>query len=101
MRTSASNLALTYSASEEMDSSKNHMIVDDGYNRGRNYIVDRATEGSHWRGMWWKADVEWREGLLERGKRGRFDLLPSHSLRLTFVGQVSTMASSRTASSRS
>ena len=53
-----------------MDSSKNHMIVEDGYNRGRNYIVDRAAEGSHWKGMWWKADVEWRSGLLERGKRG-------------------------------
>ena len=53
-----------------MDSSKNHMIVEDGYNRGRNYIVERATLGSHWKGMWWKADVEWREGLLERGKRG-------------------------------
>ena len=46
------------------------MIVEDGYNRGRNYIVERATLGSHWKGMWWKADVDWREGLLERGKRG-------------------------------
>ena len=55
-----------------MDSSKNHMIVEDGYNRGRNYIVERATRGSRWKGMWWKADVEWREGLLQRGKHGVF-----------------------------
>ncbi|RPD62613.1 hypothetical protein L226DRAFT_532393 [Lentinus tigrinus ALCF2SS1-7] len=68
--TDANSGAWFIGASEEMDSSKNHMIVEDGYNRGRNYIVDRATEGSHWKGMWWKANVEWREGLLERGKRG-------------------------------
>ena len=59
-------------ASQEMDSSKNHMIVEDGYNRGRNYIVERATRGSHWRGMWWKAEVQWQDGLLERGKRGPY-----------------------------
>nr|VWO99441.1 Phosphate:H symporter (Phosphate:H symporter, variant) [Ganoderma boninense] len=57
-------------ASQEMDSSKNHMIVDDGYNRGRNYIVERATAGSHWRGTWWKAEVQWQDGLLESGNRG-------------------------------
>ena len=60
-----------------MDSSKNHMIVDDGYNRGRNYIVARATAGSHWRGTWWKAEVEWQDGLLESGNRG---LCPFHLL---------------------
>ena len=59
-------------ASEEMDSSKNHMIVDDGYNRGRNYIVARATTGSHWKGTWWKAEVEWKDGLLESGNRGPY-----------------------------
>ncbi|TBU23727.1 hypothetical protein BD311DRAFT_767882 [Dichomitus squalens] len=57
-------------ASQEMDSSKNHMIVEDGYNRGRNYIVDLAAQGSHWHGMWWKAEVQWQDGLLERGTRG-------------------------------
>ena len=59
-------------SSEEMDSSKNHMIVDDGYNRGRNYIVARATTGSHWKGTWWKAEVEWKDGLLESGNRGPY-----------------------------
>ena len=46
------------------------MIVDDGYNRGRDYIVARVTQITHWKGMWWKGEVEWREGLLERGARG-------------------------------
>ncbi|EPT05377.1 hypothetical protein FOMPIDRAFT_1057626 [Fomitopsis schrenkii] len=57
-------------ASLEKDSSKNHLIEDDGYNLGRNYIVEQATAGSHWSSMWWKADIEWRQGLLERGSRG-------------------------------
>lgn len=48
------------------------MIVDDGYNRGRNYIVARATTGSHWKGTWWKAEVEWKDGLLESGNRGPY-----------------------------
>ncbi|PIL22727.1 hypothetical protein GSI_15420 [Ganoderma sinense ZZ0214-1] len=68
--TEANSGAWFLGASQEMDSSKNHMIVDDGYNRGRNYIVERATAGSHWRGMWWKAEVEWRDGLLESGNQG-------------------------------
>ncbi|KAI0754769.1 hypothetical protein C8Q80DRAFT_1140917 [Daedaleopsis nitida] len=68
--TDANSGAWFLGASEEMDSSKNHMIVDDGYNRGRDHIVERATAGSRWKGMWWKAEVDWREGLLERGKRG-------------------------------
>lgn len=46
------------------------MIVPDGYNIGRDWFVEKATAGSHWRGIWWKADVEWREGLLAPGKHG-------------------------------
>jgi len=57
-------------ASQEEDSSKNHKIIPNGYNLGRDYIVEQATAGSHWKGIWWKAEVEWRAGLLERGKRG-------------------------------
>lgn len=48
------------------------MIVADGYNRGRDYIVDQVTQVTHWKGMWWKGEVEWREGLLERGSRGLY-----------------------------
>jgi len=57
-------------ASKEEPTAKKHMIVPDGYNIGRNWFVEKATAGSHWKGMWWKADVEWRQGLLEPGKRG-------------------------------
>lgn len=52
------------------DSSRNHKIDDDGYNIGRNYFVERAVAGSHWGGKWWKADLEWRTGLMPRGRRG-------------------------------
>ncbi|EKM52048.1 uncharacterized protein PHACADRAFT_262501 [Phanerochaete carnosa HHB-10118-sp] len=57
-------------ASKEKDSSKNHQIDKDGYNVGRDYFVEHATAGSHWQGKWWKAEVEWREGLMPRGRRG-------------------------------
>ncbi|KZT09206.1 uncharacterized protein LAESUDRAFT_722933 [Laetiporus sulphureus 93-53] len=68
--TVANSEAWFIGASEEKDSSKNHQIIPDGYNLGRNYLVERAVAGTHWNGMWWKADVEWRAGLLERGNRG-------------------------------
>lgn len=60
------------------DSSKNHRIDDDGYNVGRDYFVERAVAGSHWDGKWWKAEVEWREGLMPRGRRGMSDYLCSY-----------------------
>ncbi|KAI0079467.1 hypothetical protein K474DRAFT_1592051 [Panus rudis PR-1116 ss-1] len=52
------------------DSSRNHKIDIDGYNKGRDYVVERAISGSYYNGMWWKAEVEWREGLMQRGKKG-------------------------------
>ncbi|OBZ68822.1 hypothetical protein A0H81_11224 [Grifola frondosa] len=67
--TDANTGAWFIGASEEKDSSRNHMIVENGYNRGRDFIVERATQPSRWKGDWWQADVEWREGLLEKGKR--------------------------------
>ena len=63
--------SLTFRVSKEEDSGKNHMIIDDGYNIGRDLLVDRATGGTHYRGKWWKADVEWNEqDLLEAGHKG-------------------------------
>lgn len=47
-----------------------HLIVPDGYNKGRDWLVERAVEGGRWKGMWWKADVEWKEGLLKPGSKG-------------------------------
>ncbi|KAL5524720.1 hypothetical protein ACEPAF_9865 [Sanghuangporus sanghuang] len=57
--------------SKEEDSSKNHRIVDDGYNIGRDLLVQKASAGSHWKGMWWRADVVWNQNdLLKPGRRG-------------------------------
>jgi hypothetical protein len=56
-------------ASKEYDSTKNHAIVPNGYNLGRDWLVDRAVQGSRWKGNWWKAEVEYKD-LLEEGKKG-------------------------------
>jgi hypothetical protein len=70
--------------SKEKDGSKRHGIIPDGYNVGRNLLVEKAIAGSNWKGMWWKADVEWKAGLLEPGKDGRSAIL-SHTLDLIFI----------------
>jgi hypothetical protein len=70
-----------HSASKEEPTAKKHMIVPDGYNIGRDWFVEKATAGSHWNGVWWKADVEWREGLLEPGRRGEWVLPQPRSFR--------------------
>ncbi|TCD68519.1 hypothetical protein EIP91_010575 [Steccherinum ochraceum] len=57
-------------ASKEKDSSRNHKITEDGYNLGRDFVVERATAGSRWKGVWWKAEVQWHDGLLQKGRRG-------------------------------
>jgi len=56
--------------SKEENSGKHHDIVPNGYNIGRDWLVDRAISGSRWNGRVWHADVEWREGLLNPGKEG-------------------------------
>jgi hypothetical protein len=48
--------------------------VPNGYNLGRDWLVDRAIEGRRWKSMWWKAEVEWREDLIDEGKKGAFNL---------------------------
>jgi len=57
-------------ASKEEDSSKHHTIVPNGYNLGRNWLVDRAVKGGRWKRYWWKAAVEWRTDLLHEGNEG-------------------------------
>lgn len=46
------------------------MIAPDGYNVGRDLLVQSAITGSSWKGISWVTDVEWREGLLEPGFKG-------------------------------
>ncbi|KAL0579871.1 hypothetical protein V5O48_002118 [Marasmius crinis-equi] len=68
--TQANTGAWFLAVSKEKDSSKNHMIVPDGYNLGRDYFVSQATTASHWKGKWWIAEVDWHDGLLQAGKEG-------------------------------
>jgi len=68
--TLASSGAWFIGASKEQDSSKNHMIVPNGYNIGRDWLVERAVSGGYWKGRWWKADVEWRTDLIQEGSDG-------------------------------
>ncbi|EPQ50977.1 hypothetical protein GLOTRDRAFT_81547 [Gloeophyllum trabeum ATCC 11539] len=65
--TLANSGAWFLAVSKEEHSGKHHTIIEDGYNIGRDLLVERAAAGSRWNGMWWLADVEWREGLLEPG----------------------------------
>jgi hypothetical protein len=46
------------------------MIVPDGYNIGRDWLVERAIAGSRWKGNWWSAEVDYREDLIEKGSDG-------------------------------
>lgn len=68
--TEANSGAWFLGVSKEQDSTKHHMIVPDGYNIGRDLLVQSAIAGGTWKGISWRADVEWREGLLEPGYRG-------------------------------
>ncbi|SJL07815.1 uncharacterized protein ARMOST_11167 [Armillaria ostoyae] len=68
--TDANTGAWFLGASKEEDSSKNHKIVPNGYNLGRDWLVERAVAGSRWKGRWWKAELTWRDDLLEAGNDG-------------------------------
>ena len=84
--------------SKEHDLQNNHVIVDDGYNLGRDYasppclrtrahrvvadacprsptrpmqIVETAIAGTRYRARTWTASVEWVEGLLPPGSEGQ------------------------------
>jgi len=58
-------------ASKEYNSCKRHKIIPNGYNIGRDWLVKRAVEGGRWKGMRWKAEVEWRTDLIESGEKGQ------------------------------
>ena len=74
------HVAVCGSASKEEHSQKRHKIVKNGYNLGRDWFVERALAGSLWKGhgIWWRAKVEWRTGLLEPGNLGApYELAPT------------------------
>ncbi|TNY22907.1 hypothetical protein DMC30DRAFT_414646 [Rhodotorula diobovata] len=68
--TEADSGAWFLAASKEVDWRRHHKIAHDGYNVGRDLLVEKATSGSHYLGRSWEATVEWVEGLLEPGNRG-------------------------------
>ncbi|KZV89882.1 hypothetical protein EXIGLDRAFT_720992 [Exidia glandulosa HHB12029] len=54
--------------SQEMSGREHHMIVDNGYNLGRDLLVSRAVSPP--KGSLWVADVAWIQGLIEPGVKG-------------------------------
>jgi hypothetical protein len=64
--------------SKEYNLRHHHMIVPDGYNLGRNLLVEAAEKGGKWKQWHWKARTEFVEGLLEPGKEPRESLLAAH-----------------------
>jgi len=69
-------------ASKEATSRRRHKIVHNGYNLGRDWFVKRALAGSYSKAhqVEWRAEVEWRTGLLEPGNLGTLHLVLSFSL---------------------
>jgi hypothetical protein len=41
-----------------------------GYNQGRDLLVEAAIQGGRWKIWKWKARVHWNDSLLDAGKRG-------------------------------
>jgi hypothetical protein len=47
-----------------------HTIDANGYNYGRDLLVEAAIAGGRWKIWKWKAKVTWIDNLLDAGKRG-------------------------------
>lgn len=74
--TDATTNAWFIAASKELFIGKQHMIAPDGYNVGRDWLVERAVKGGQWEDDSWIAEVEWVEGLLEPGSDGINHAIP-------------------------
>lgn len=59
-----------HSASKGESTAKKHIIVPNGDNLGRDWLVEKATTRSYWKDIWREVDVEWSQGLLEPGNDG-------------------------------
>ncbi|GAA5927414.1 hypothetical protein JCM1841_000464 [Sporobolomyces salmonicolor] len=68
--TEANSGAWFLAASKEVDFRGKHKITEDGYNIGRDLIVQKAVAGTKYLGRTWEAEVEWVEGLLAPGSDG-------------------------------
>lgn len=58
--------------SKEKNLRRHHTIDHDGYNVGRDLLVQAALKGGIWKSWQWRAQVEWIDGLLEVGRHGEF-----------------------------
>jgi len=58
--------------SKEEDAFQEHTISPNGYDVGRNLLVDAATRGSSFNGKSWRASVKWETGLLPAGRKGMY-----------------------------
>ncbi|EPQ32033.1 uncharacterized protein PFL1_00231 [Pseudozyma flocculosa PF-1] len=56
--------------SKEKNLKYHHTIDKDGYNLGRDLLVEAAQRGGKWQNWRWKANVEWADDLLQKGRRG-------------------------------
>ncbi|GAA5833770.1 hypothetical protein JCM3766R1_000094 [Sporobolomyces carnicolor] len=68
--TEANSGAWFLAASKEVDLRGKHKIAPNGYNVGRDLIVQRAVAGSRYLGRTWQTSVVYVEGLLEPGNEG-------------------------------
>jgi len=68
--TEANTGAWFLAVSKEQYFGKNHEVAADGYNVGRDWLVERAELGGAWAGLYWKANVEWNTHLLPPGNDG-------------------------------
>ncbi|PWN43930.1 hypothetical protein IE81DRAFT_52854 [Ceraceosorus guamensis] len=56
--------------SKEKNLKFHHTIDKDGYNAGRDMLVEAALKGGKWKIWKWRGQVEWVEGLLDAGRHG-------------------------------
>ncbi len=56
--------------SKEKNLKYHHTIDRDGYNVGRDLLVAAAERGGKWNNVYYKADVEWVDDLVEAGRHG-------------------------------
>jgi hypothetical protein len=68
--TEANTGAWFLAVSKEKYLGEHHTIDDDGYNKGRDWLVERALKGGGVKGKSWIAEIDWRVDLLEAGWKG-------------------------------
>ncbi|BGP34154.1 hypothetical protein JCM10296v2_005969 [Rhodotorula toruloides] len=68
--TEANSGAWFLAASKELDLRGKHKIIPNGYNIGRDWIVEQAVRGTWYLNRRYSAQVEWLDGLLEPGNKG-------------------------------